>query len=152
MDIKEEIKSFLEQEVLGNEYFILDITFSNSKPKSKLKVILDGDKGITIDKCAEISHEISGIIEEKGLIDAAYVLEVSSAGVDKPLKMQRQYPKNIGRSVRVLLDEGQEEGVLKEVSKKGIFLVKKNKKKEVIAESFLAWEEIKQTKVLISFK
>lgn len=152
MDIKEEIKSFLEQEVLGIEYFILDITFSNGKPKSKLKIVLDGDKGITIDKCAEISHEISGIIEEKGLISAAYILEVSSAGVDKPLKLKRQYPQNIGRNLRVILEEGQKEGILSEISDEGITLVKKNKKKEIIEDIFLKWEDIKQTKVLVSFK
>jgi ribosome maturation factor RimP len=83
-----------------------------------------------------------------------FSLEVSSPGLDEPLKLMRQYYKNTGRKVEVLLKDGvKTEGVLKEVTESGIIIEEtrgKNKKKEVI-EHNLPFDQIKSTKIQIVF-
>jgi ribosome maturation factor RimP len=70
--------------------------------------MLDGDAGVDVDFCAKISREIG---EQLELVEEvpAYVLEVSSAGADAPMKILRQFPKHIGRILQVRLKSGLED-------------------------------------------
>jgi ribosome maturation factor RimP len=95
------------------------------------------------------------LIESSGLFPADdFSLEVSSPGLDEPLKLMRQYHKNTGRKVEVLLKDGvKTEGVLKEVTDAGIKVEEtrgKNKKKEIIEHNF-PFDLIKSTKIQIVF-
>src|SRR5436189_1396716 len=68
------------------------------KPTNNIKVFLDADTGLSIDRCVKINRALYRIIEEKGWYpDGNFSLEVSSPGIDEPLKMIRQYQKNMGR-------------------------------------------------------
>lgn len=149
MSVEQTVRQFIEEN-LEEEYFIVEIKFKDTKPKSKLGIWLDGDKGITIDKCAKVSRALGSYIEENDIIKQAYNLEVSSAGVDTPLKFKRQYKNNIGRLLRVSLDDGENiEGKLVEVSDDNIKLEIKEKKNIKLIE--LEFEKIQKAKVLISF-
>ena len=102
-------------------YFLVDLRI---KPTNNVKVFLDGDSGITIEKCVQVNRKLYRKLEEEGFYpDGDFSLEVSSAGLDEPLKLLRQYKKNIGRLVEVeLLDGAQKEGQLTEVNEDGIVL------------------------------
>jgi len=151
----------MTEEILSEEpvYFLVDLRI---KPTNNVKVFLDGDSGITIEKCVQVNRKLYRKLEEAATFpDGDFSLEVSSAGLDEPLKLLRQYKKNIGRLVEVQLQDGtQKEGQLKDVSNEGIVLeitsVKPSngklpsKKKEISSQSFL-FNNIKSTKIQIVF-
>lgn len=134
------------------QYFLVEVRI---KPTNNVKVFLDGDKGITIEKCISYNRQLYKVLEVSGLFPADdFSLEVSSPGLDEPLKLLRQYHKNLGRKVEVLLKDGiKTDGVLKEVTEAGIVVEEtrgKNKKKEIIEHNF-SFESIKSTKIQIVF-
>lgn len=134
------------------QYFLVDIKI---RPTNNIKIFLDGDNGISIEKCVAYNRQLYRMIEDSGIFPADdFSLEVSSPGLDEPLKLMRQYRKNIGRKVEVLLKDGvKTEGVLKSVSDEAIEVEEtrgKNKKKETLMHSF-PFETIKSTKIQIAF-
>lgn len=125
------------------------------KPTNNFKVYLDADTGLSIEKCIRINRALYKVIEEKGWYpDGNFSLEVSSPGVDEPLKMLRQYKKNVGRKLDVvLIDDTKKEGKLISVDENGIqieYTEGKNKKAVTLTKE-IAFDEIKQATVLISF-
>ncbi|ULQ52216.1 ribosome maturation factor [Flavihumibacter fluvii] len=125
------------------------------KPTHNIKVFLDADSGVNIARCATINRGLYKKIEEAGWFpEGDFSLEVSSPGIEEPLKMWRQYKKNIGRTAEVTMNDGTIlTGLLQEVTEDGIVLEEtkgKNKKKEVIAHSLL-FDNIKQTKIQVVF-
>src|SRR5882757_1532662 len=134
------------------EYFLVDIRI---KPTNNVKVFLDGDKGISIETCVRYNRALYKKLEEVSLFpDGDFSLEVSSPGLDEPLKLLRQYRKNVGRLVELVLQDGSKtEGRLMEVSEDGVIVEEtkgKNKKKEVINHTFL-FDNIKTTKIQVVF-
>lgn len=124
-------------------------------PGNNIKVFVDGDNGVPIDKLVQYNRVLYKKIEEIGWFPGGdFALEVSSPGLDEPLKMQRQYLKNIGRSVEVITKEGvKKEGKLVSVNENEIAVEEekgKGKKKEVVLHTIPA-TEIKSTKIQIKF-
>ena len=149
----EKIKNWV-QTILETEptYFCVDMYI---KPTQNIKIFLDGDNGITIEKCTQINRKLRNLIEESGILnDTDYSLEVSSPGLDNPLKLHRQYVKNIQRNIQItLLDDTIIEGVLKSVTENDILVettINKGEKKEV-QEKTVLFSNIKKTIVLIKF-
>ena len=136
-----------------DDLFVVDVKMHSN---GTLEVLVDGDQGISIQDCAEISRYVGFQLEEKDVIPHAYRLEVSSPGIDRPLTMVRQYRKNVGRSVQVSLHDGiTKTGKLLEVADHEITVVevKKEKgKKAVEQQHTIPLENIITIKVLISFK
>lgn len=152
-ETKDKIEALLQQYLEDEKYFVVDIKVSLSKVHSKVVILLDSDAGISIDECSEISRKIGKDLDE--IMPDKYTLEVSSPGVDIPLTFNRQYHKNVGRNLKVVLKSGQEyKGLLETVEAEKIIIRedKKVKKGEVIEPLAIAFEEIKQAQVLISFK
>ena len=145
------IKRILENEILTNDQFIVDILFTVSGSGGSLKIEVESIDGISIEKCSLISKKLTKLIEEKEIISEKYTLEVSSPGADKPLKIWRQYMKNIGRSLSVLTyDKEIFEGVLLDADKEVIKLKTTNKGKNI--ERSIKMNEIMKARVIISFK
>jgi ribosome maturation factor RimP len=122
-------------------------------PGNNIKVFLDGDSGITIDKCVALNRALYKQLEEGSFFqDGDFALEVSSAGLDEPLKLKRQYKKNINRNVEVLMADGQKIlGKLVSVSEENIIVEEyKGKKKEVVSHTVL-FDHIKSTKIQVVF-
>lgn len=149
--IIEKIKSFLLPILEGTDLFLTDIRI---KPTNNIKLFLDADSGMSIDKCAKINRALYAAIEENNLFpDGDFSLEVSSPGVDEPLQSQRQYQKNIGRELEVEPLEGKPvTGKLKNVDDSGIILEITDKKKKSTNEMVFPYSEIKKAVVQISFK
>lgn len=154
MDQVDEIRK-LATENLSPDKFVVDVLISGKKLPRRVMVIIDGDLGVTIDDCAELSRLLSKEFDERGYFgEDNYLLEVSTPGLDHPLKLKRQYFKNTGRNLRVVKTEGSAEGKLKEVTDDKIILVQETgtgKKKEV-KEIEIPFSEIDKTFVLVSFK
>lgn len=134
------------------EYFCVSVTI---KPTNNIKVFLDGDEGIKIEKCVSVNRRLYKLIEEGAIYpEGDFSLEVSSPGIDEPLKLHRQYTKNIGRTVLVQFVDGSEkEGVLEAVAEADIILqtTTGKGKKAVTEQLVIPFENIKSTTVQIKF-
>ena len=125
---------------------------------NKLEIFLDCDTSLTFRKCQRLSRYLEGFIDEEGWLGEKYTLEVSSPGITKPLKLNRQYIKNIGRAVKVSFKgHGSKEGILKAVDEEKITLEeeiivkdKKKKRKELVNVE-IPFEDISKTVVQIVF-
>ena len=135
------------------------------KPTNNVKIFLDGDNGITIEKCITINRALYKLVEGSGLFpNDDFSLEISSPGLDEPLKLPRQFRKNIGRLVEVMLQDGTKvEGKMTEVKDDAI-VVEEIKSKKPISQKHapkakqvelvlreLPLNTIKSTKIQITF-
>ena len=125
------------------------------KPTNNIKVFLDSDIGVNIDKCARLNRAMYKVIEEEAWYpEGNFSLEVSSPGVDEPLRLPRQYKKNIGRSVEVtFLDNTIVEGKMMAANEEGIVVeyTEGKNKKAVVHTKEITYSNIKQTIVQVSF-
>ncbi|MBL7033482.1 MAG: hypothetical protein ISR91_04990 [Candidatus Delongbacteria bacterium] len=88
--------------------FLVDIELAGGSQGPLVRVILDTDAGITVNECAEWNRELGDIFEVRELFRNRYTLEVTSPGLSRPLQLPRQYRKNIGRRLQVILTEAEE--------------------------------------------
>ncbi|MDP2885638.1 MAG: ribosome maturation factor RimP [Ignavibacteria bacterium] len=101
-EIREKVEILLSTILEQHEAFLVDLSIRSERGGKLLQVFVDTDKGITIESCTQISRELGNGLERDGIIQGAYRLEVSSPGIDKPLRMLRQYKKNVGRRFKVI--------------------------------------------------
>jgi ribosome maturation factor RimP len=125
------------------------------KPTNNIKVFIDGDNGISIEKLVQYNRRLYRKIEEESLVPGGDIsLEVSSPGLDEPLKLKRQFQMTIGRFVEVMDNEGaKKEGKLVELTDEGLVIESvtgKGKKLETV-QSTISFDNIKTTKVQIKF-
>jgi ribosome maturation factor RimP len=134
------------------ENFLVEVKIS---PGNDVKVFVDADNGVSIERLVQYNRKLYKDIDESGLFaNGNFSLEVSSPGLDEPLKLHRQYLKNIGRFVEVLLKDGvKREGKLMDVTETYILIEEesgKGKKKER-AQQTIPFDDIKTTKIQIKF-
>ena len=146
---KDIVKKLAEKGLCSGDKFIVTV---DVKPGNKIRVVIDGDKGVTIDDCAELSRAI-----ERGLDRDIedFELQVSSAGAEQPLKMPRQYNKNICRVLKVKTKDGKTvSGRLESADEDKItlYLPADKKKKEAQKAIEIAFKDIIESKVELSFK
>ncbi len=155
MDLKERIGEIVTNYLEGSAFFLVNTIITGAKSVPKIIVWLDGDAGVSIEKCAEVSRILGKQIEDENLIESAYTLEVSSPGIDQPLKLFRQYKQHVGRNLRVVLTNGSTKtGKLEEVKEIGIVLnetVKGKKKDPNAPVTEIETKDIDKAFVLISF-
>ena len=135
-----------------DDLFLVDIKI---KPTNNIKIFLDADSGLPIERCTKINRRLYKVIEEMGLYpDGNFSLEVSSPGIDEPLKLHRQFVKNTGRSLEVVKnDDSKIEGKLTGVDEKIITLeyTEGKNKKAVLHTVEVPIEDIKSATVQIKF-
>lgn len=155
---KETISKLAEERIAERDagLYIVNLTIANG---NQIFIELDREKGsVSIEDCMSVSRNIEHNLDRE-IED--FSLEVSSAGIDQPFRVHKQYLKNIGKEVKVLtFEHGKKfEGLLKEVDDDGIVLETKEKKRLegrkkkiwVTEEIPLKYSEIKETKLIISF-
>ena len=150
---QEKIQEFVNQFISKQpDLFLIEVKIAAG---NKVTVLIEGDKGVTIDNCTQVNKALYKFIEEKGLFgDNNFSLEVSSFGVDRPLKMLRQYKKNLGRKVEVIMnDETKIEGTLTDANEENITIEEKTGKgnKMSTKKTTISFNQIKHTTVLITF-
>ena len=156
MTIEEQLQRIeeLTKGMLSNEpeYFLVSLRI---KPTNNVKVYLDGDNGLPIEKCVYFNRQLYKLIDESNLFPPGeFSLEVSSPGVDEPLKMHRQYNKNIGRLVEVIFIDGtKKEGKLVQAAENDIIIEETTGKgkKAVTQQVVIPFNNIKTTTVQIQF-
>lgn len=156
MSIEEQIQA-LEQKVtalISDEpgVFLVEIRI---KPTNNVKIFIDADEGVSIDKLVHYNRKLYRDLEETNFFPGGdFSLEISSPGLDEPLKLHRQYRKNIGRFVEVTRKDGiKTEGKLVTADENEIVVEEekgKNKKKEMITH-IISFDNIKTTKIQIKF-
>lgn len=136
------VKDVLE----GSDKYLVNMKIT---PDNRIFVDLDGDNGITIDDCIEVSRAIENSLNRD---EEDFELNVSSAGADSPLKMPRQYRRHVGRELSVEPFEGKPvEGRLTEAGDSQFTIKTKGSKKEEPQELTFAYEDVKTAKVVIRF-
>ena len=154
MESIEGLKGIITSKLTEPSQFLVDVIVKGHKSAQKVLIVIDGDQGVTIDDCANLSRELSKVFDDLHLFEESYLLEVSTPGLDHPLKLKRQYFKNIGRKIKVTTFQGTDEGKLISVDDEKITLEKEvgtGKQKETKLID-IAFTDIDKTFVLVSFK
>jgi len=153
MSIEDQIEQRVNR-LIGTEpdVFLVEVRI---KPTNNVKVFLDADNGISIDRLVQFNRRLYKEFEEEQVFpNNDFSLEISSPGLDEPLKLNRQYKKNIGRYVEVVLADGTKtEGKLISVEYEQVVVEEekgKGKKKEMI-QHIIPFTNIKTTKIQIKF-
>ena len=150
---KEKITQLIESK-LTEDQFIVEVEVT---PANQILVTLDGENGITIDHCVQISRLIEGSLDREA---EDFELQVSSAGLGQPFKIHRQFVKNVGTDVEVVLTNGEKlKGILKSTDNEGFELellirekLEGQKKKQLVASvRRIAFDEAKTVKNIIKF-
>ena len=152
-NVEAAVTDILEQEILVDypQHFLVNVAYKGNAGSGKLRVEIDGDQGLAIEDCGDISRKLGKVLEEKDTVKGKYILEVTSPGADKPLKLLRQYPKHIGRQLQVSLLDGTElQGKLLAVNEGTLRMEVKNKKE--LEEVLLAFDEVRKSNVIVAFK
>ena len=133
-----------------NNAYLVDIAVRGERSSKVVEVYVDSDKGISLDECSAISRELSAALDEKDLIQGRYRLDVSSPGLDHPLKLHRQYVKNVGRNCKVYVKENDykivKEGTLDKVDEHSVTIVSKGK------SAAIAFADIIEAYIIPKFK
>lgn len=155
MTLKGKVQQLIDQAL--EQYpsiFIIDFTISS---ENKITVIIDGDEGVILQDCINFSRAIEHNLDRE---EEDFSLEVASAGASSPIKMLRQYNKNIGRKLKVVTnDQEKYEATLDSIVDGKIVLKWKTREPKPIGkgkvtvekEVVIPFENIKEANVIISF-
>ena len=152
---KKVICELVEEKLASSSNYLVDVVI---KPGNLIVVEIDNDESVCIDDCVELSRFIEEHFDREV---EDFELEVGSAGITSPFKILRQYVKNIGNEVEVLLKNGTKfTGTLKAADENGVVISVERKEKPegakrpviVLKDESYTFEEIKYTKYLIRFK
>ncbi|MDZ7339538.1 MAG: ribosome maturation factor RimP [candidate division KSB1 bacterium] len=114
-----DIRRLVEQALADEEVDLLDVALRGRPGRQLLRVLVDVEGGITLDHCARLAQKISDMLDRKDPIPGSYTLEVSSPGVDWPLRTERDFRRNLRRTLKVEFQDGEATrvliGVLQEV-------------------------------------
>ena len=149
------ISQLVNEKLASSDNYLVDVVI---KPGNLIVVEIDNDEGVCIDDWAELSRYVESHLDREV---EDFELEVGSAGITSPFKVLRQYIKNIGNEVEMLLKNGTKlSGVLKAADENGVIVTVEKQvkpegaKRKITIEEDLSYtfEEIKYTKYLIRFK
>jgi ribosome maturation factor RimP len=152
---KEITRKLVEEKLAASANYLVDVQVSSD---NLIVVEIDNDKSVSIDDCIDLSRYIEANLNRE-IED--YELEVSSAGLTAPFKILRQYTKNVGNEVELLLQCGVKQiGILKAADEKGIALVVEKqvkpegakRKAKVLEEQNYTFDQIKHVKRVLRFK
>ena len=103
MKITEKVFRLVEPTITQLGYELYDVEFQKEYANWELMLIIDSNEGITLDDCERVSREVEPLLDSADLIESAYYLTVSSVGIDRPLKLSKDYDRNIGKTLDVKL-------------------------------------------------
>jgi ribosome maturation factor RimP len=154
MDLKDQISAAVEEKLAETRSFLVEVKVTSSK----IFIFVDNDKGIKLEECIELNRYLQHRFAESDVFEH-HELEVSSPGMDEPLKVFKQYQKRIGQKVSVLKKDGmRSEGILKFATEQEITIEETTKKKingrRELMTTLVAipMSEIKEAKLLWNIK
>ncbi|MBG43612.1 MAG: ribosome assembly cofactor RimP [Aequorivita sp.] len=153
--MREKVAKLLENALEENKsLFLIDLNISED---NQIRVILDGDKGVTVEDCIAVSRAIEHNLDRE---EYDFSLEVMSAGVSEPLTLPRQYKKNIGRNLKIKTKDGEKiEGELTAANDDSFTLKWSAREPKPVGkgkvtvqkEATLPYKDIMEAKVMITF-
>ena len=153
--MRKKVEELLNQTLQENDtLFLIDFSISEA---NHIRVIIDGDNGVTVEDCMLVSRAIENNLDRE---EEDFSLEIMSAGVSEGLKLPRQYAKNVGRDISVKTTSSEKiEGTLVEVNDDSIKLTWKAREPKPVGkgkvtvekEAVLKYDEIAEAKVIITF-
>lgn len=152
---KKHVQTLVNEVAADLDLFVVEIVIDAA---NNISVLVDSEEGVKIDDCVKISRNVEHNLDREA---EDFKLHVSSAGLDLPFKILRQYQKNIGKEVEVITPEGLKiTGKLLKVDENQIEVeeiknvkLEGKKRKELVAENrIIEFDNIKTTKAVISFK
>jgi ribosome maturation factor RimP len=156
-DLTATLKQYAEAHLADDTAHFLITVEKVGKSSSRYAVIIDGDSGVSIDYCSQLSRYISRRVDEElGDNIEPFTFEVASPGVERPLIFERQYPKHIGRSITFTANGQESKGKLLAVANGQITIEaevkEEGKKKPSFVEQAYKISEITGPKIIVSFK
>lgn len=154
MVFKDKVKTLLEEGLKEHSsLFLIDFSIS---PDFKISVVIDGDNGVTLQDCIDVSRSIEHNLDRE---EQDFSLEVASAGASSPLQQPRQYKKNIGRKIEVTTENEKIEATLIDANEEAISVEWKTRepkkigkgKETVVKVAEIPYLSIKKAVVVISF-
>lgn len=151
---KKIIQDLLDEALSHNDsLFLIDMSFSSD---NKIRIVIDGDSGVPLNECIRISRAIESNFEKE---EVDFALEVTSPDIAEPIKVKRQYRKNLNRILRVKTADEVLEGTLVDVNESQIVLTWKVREPKPIGKgkvtvekrAVLAFQDIIEAKVKIIF-
>lgn len=152
--LQERVEELLEEAFQENDsLFLISLNISS---QNHISVVIDGDNGVAVNDCIAVSRKIEHNLDRE---EEDFSLEVASAGVSEPLKLPRQFKKNIGRKVEVRTKSNKFEGNLTAVSGNDILVSWQAREPKPVGkgkvtvekEANIAFDEIEEAKVVITF-
>lgn len=143
---KVKISEIVEEFLIDEKLFLVDVKVSRD---NRIEVFIDGDEGVKIQDCIDLSRNLESRLDRE---EEDFELSVLSWGLGEPLKLKRQYVKNIGQKVEAVCVSGEcIEGVLKEVGENDLLIeVTKGKGKKMTVEALnVAFDNLKTIKVIV---
>lgn len=152
---KEILKQKIDNIISQKGFFLIELILRGDKKQRIIEIFIDGKEPVTASVCAELSRIIKDKIEEEKLIDSNYRLDVSSPGIERPLKFLEQYYKHINRNFEVHFQAGDEKlminGKLIRIEDDKLIFEVKSKSAKENDEYVINFKDINKAKVLISF-
>lgn len=147
------IRKVVEQKLVEDDYkdcYLVEIEYN--QPRNHLTLYMGSDSGMTLRKCQAFSRHVESYLDESLVLGEKYELDVSSPGVGRPLKLKRQYHNNIGRELKITLDDGSVvKGELTAVNDEDITVWARKGKKKPGNEVQIPFDKIKTALVQIKF-
>lgn len=154
MEIREKIESIVNEWINDGECFLVEVKVS----PARVAVYIDKPTGISLKECAALSKTLTGALEAEGVWENRE-LEVSSPGLEQPMRVPQQYLRRIGSELKVITAQGREHrGILKAADSHGFDLhestSRKENKKRIETETLhhFQYDQIKEAKLIISIK
>ncbi len=124
-EIEEKCTQLVIPIIEAGNYELVDVEYVKEGADYYLRVYADKDGGINIDDCVEISRALEKRLDEEDFISDAYILEVSSPGLTRPLKKEKDFERSIGKKIEIKLYKGIDglkefEGILKDFDKDSV--------------------------------
>jgi ribosome maturation factor RimP len=148
--VEQNIFKIAEESAAKNGFFLVDLIFRGNERNKVIEVFVDGEGKVSAENCAQISRDIVSELKTLPELSSNFRLDVSTPGVDRPLKYLKQFPKHIGRKFDVSFRFNEEDRqltgrLLNIIGDELLFLT--DKKEEVL----INFGSITKAKVLISF-
>ncbi|MBF0429791.1 MAG: hypothetical protein HQK83_00820 [Fibrobacteria bacterium] len=99
--INDKITKLAEGVSGSSDLDVVEVRFNKLKNREHIQVFVAKANGVSIVECSKVSRELENLIEAEGLVQSQYVLEVSSPGLDRPLKTIKDFQRNIGRVLNI---------------------------------------------------
>ena len=154
-DLKRYIEDKLAEYLQSTPYYLVEL---NILPNKKVEIFIDGDKNVSLEQCIKINQYLIELIDLNSELERDFQIEVSSPGLNRPFNSLRQYQKNLNKMLEITLcDDRILEGRLNEVKEGKIEILEqvktknKNIHKAKTKPHLISFNEIKQSKVLVTF-